>query len=183
MSDATFRLASPDDADNLLVLIERAYRGEESAGRWDSESHILKGPRTSHAEIAGYLSDPDSRFVLAERDDQIIGCALIQKSANSGCANENTAGKGAYFGMFAIDPSIRSAGLGKSLLAECETRARDLWQATAMVMTVISIREELIAWYQRRGYAPTGDRVPFPFSETSGEVRNDFDLVELRKAF
>jgi hypothetical protein len=49
-------------------------------------------------------------------------------------------------------------------------------------MTVINLREKLIEWYQRRGYALTGHRLPFPFTEHSGETTRDFDLVEMKKA-
>lgn len=182
-ADLTFRYADLSDRDALHDLIERAYRGQETAGRWDSESHILKGPRTDAAFIETCINDDDSRFVIAERDGALVGCALIQKAANTECANGESATSDAYFGMFAINPSIRSAGLGRAVLAECERRARDLWNPPGLMMTVISIREQLIEWYQRRGYEPTGARLPFPFSETSGEVRRDFDLVVLRKPF
>lgn len=184
MSSPTFRLALPDDLRTLRDLIERAYRGPETAGQWDSESHLLKGPRTSDAELSGYLTDPDnSRIVVAEQDGRVIGCALIQRRGTNACAPGYSSGAAAYFGMFATDPTIRAAGLGKAVLAEAERQSRDLWNASAMVMTVISVREGLIAWYQRRGYQLTGGRVPFPFDDTTGEVTRDFDLVEMRKEF
>jgi ribosomal protein S18 acetylase RimI-like enzyme len=90
---------------------------------------------------------------------------------------------GCYFGMFATDPSIRAAGLGKEVLAEAEASARRVWGASSMVMTVISVRTALIAWYERRGYRLTGGRAPFPFTAASGETTRDFDLVEMRKDF
>ncbi len=178
MSEPNFRYAAADDRDRLHALIERAYRGEESAGRWDSESHLLRGPRTSPDFIAARIADADSRFVVAETSHTPIGCALIQKSADFDAAPDT-----AFFGMFAIDNAARSIGLGGAMLAECERRSQDLWGSTAMVMTVISLRSELIEWYARRGYGPTGARHPFPFSKTTGELRRDFDLIELRKEF
>ncbi len=183
MTACTFRYGAPSDLLALRELIERAYRNPETAGRWDSESHLLKGPRTSDAELSGYLADADSRFVLALGADGacIIGCCLIQRRGGNACAPGYSSGDAAYFGMFATDPAIRAAGLGKAILAEAERSARDLWSAPAMIMTVISVREALIAWYQRRGYTLTGARTPFPFDDTTGELTRDFDLVELRK--
>jgi ribosomal protein S18 acetylase RimI-like enzyme len=181
MSTPAFRYATVADVDAAVALIERAYRAPETAGRWDSESHLLTGPRTSHAEIAGLVADPHSRLLLAEVDGRMAGCCLLQKRGTTGCTDEKNGADGAYFGMFAIDTGARAAGLGKIILAEAERRVRELWQATAMVMTVINVRTELIAWYERRGYRATGARVPFPFTETSGETTRDFDLVELRK--
>lgn len=201
-----FRIATTADTPVIVALIEAAYRGPETAGQWDSESHLLKGPRTNHTEINALISRPDSRFVVAEEAGRIIGCALIQQldvaAPATGAYPENFAtdapGRapsslhaaagaattpGAYFGMFAIDPGIRAAGLGKLVLAEAEARARHMFDATCMVMTVINVREQLIAWYQRRGYRLTGKRIPFPFTETSGETTRDFDLVEMRKDF
>jgi ribosomal protein S18 acetylase RimI-like enzyme len=180
MPDPSFRFASSDDTDALVALIERAYRGPETAGQWDSESHLLTGPRTSHDEIAGLIARVDSRILVCEHEARIIGCALVQRTD---AEVSGAVVSGAYFGMFATDPAIRAAGLGKLILAEAENSVRGLWNASAMVMTVISVREALIAWYERRGYRLTGARIPFPFSENSGALRRDFDLVELRKDF
>jgi ribosomal protein S18 acetylase RimI-like enzyme len=182
MSAPAFRYATQADVIPIVALIEHAYRAPETAGQWDSESHLLTGPRTSHAEISALIADPASRFLLAETDGRLAGCCLLQKRGATECTDK-TAADGAYFGMFAIDTPVRSAGLGKAILAEAERRVRELWQASAMVMTVINVRTELIAWYQRRGYLLTGARVPFPFTETSGETTRDFDLVEMRKVF
>lgn len=183
MTTPTFRFATQADADAIVGLIERAYRSPDNAGAWDSESHLLRGPRTSHFEVARLIADPDSRFMIAEIDRQLAGCCLIQRRADTECMNSETArsASGAYFGMFAIDPTIRSAGLGKAVLAEAERAVVKLWRSPEMVMTVINLRDKLIEWYQRRGYALTGARIPFPFTEDSGETTRDFDLVEMRK--
>jgi ribosomal protein S18 acetylase RimI-like enzyme len=52
-------------------------------------------------------------------------------------------------------------GLGRLMLNNAETWAREQ-SATAMWMTVIHTRTELIAWYERRGYMRTGHFVEFP---------------------
>ena len=173
-----FHYAVLDDAVSIHGLIERAYRDPDNAGAWNSESHLLKGPRTTLREVEELIASPSSRIVLASRDRRLIGSALIQQTGDTECSIQ---GDAAYFGLFAIDSSTRNGGLGKILLAECERRAAALWKSTAMSLTVISEREALIAWYERRGYRRTGARHPFPFSETTGEVRRDFDLVEMSK--
>lgn len=177
MDAPLFRLAGPADAAPITALIERAYRGPETAGQWDSESHLLRGPRTSIAEIADLLGRADSRFVVAMQAGRMAGCALIQQVA------ADTDPRFCYFGMFATDPACRAEGLGKAVLAESERLARDIFGARHMVMTVINVRTALIAWYERRGYRLTGVHLPFPFTETSGEARRDFDLAEMRKDF
>lgn len=176
MTDPSFRYARQADAPALVELIERAYRGEETAGTWTSEAHLLKGPRTSLREILDLIGREDSRFLIAERDGKIAGCCLLQ-----GLSQPGQRVNAAYFGMFALQPSAQGAGLGKLVIAEAERAIQSLWGANEMVMTVINLRPQLIAWYERRGYALTGATLPFPFSETSGETTRDFHLVEMRK--
>jgi ribosomal protein S18 acetylase RimI-like enzyme len=181
MTDLSFRYAVEADVPPLVALIERAYRSPETAGSWVSEAHLLKGPRTSNAEISDLIAQPDSRFLIAARNGRIAGCCLIQRLGTTECTAGDIGKGSAYFGMFAIDPAIHSTGLGKQILAEAERRVRDLWGASAMVMTVINVRDQLIEYYKRRGYRLTGAAMPFPFTETSGEVTRDFHLVEMKK--
>ena len=180
MTQPTFRFATQADTPALVDLIERAYRGLETAGTWFSEAHLLKGPRTSISDISGLIALADSRFLVAELDGKIAGCCLLQKTKSVDGATGKD-GDAAYFGMFAINPRVNATGLGKTVLAEAERRVRDLWQTRAMVMTVINVRTELIGYYERRGYKLTGARHPFPFNETTGETTQDFDLVEMKK--
>lgn len=165
-----FRQAHHDDVPAVTGLIERAYRGPQAATGWTTESHLLTGPRTRPADVERLVADPASRFVIAERDGVAVGCALVQRRDDD-----------AYFGMFAVDPSQQAGGVGRSLLAACEDTARQLWSARTMVMSVISLRTDLIAWYVRRGYQLTGTSEPFPFHEAPGALRTDFDLVHLSK--
>lgn len=181
MTAPSFRYAVEADATALVALIERAYRSPETEGSWASEAHLLKGPRTSHAEISELIAQSGSRFLVAERGGRIVGCCLIQRLASTECTSGDIGKGSAYFGMFAIDPTDHATGLGKLILTEAERRVRELWRSSSMVMTVISVREQLIEYYKRRGYQLTGAVMPFPFSETSGEVTRDFHLVEMKK--
>jgi hypothetical protein len=49
------------------------------------------------------------------------------------------------------------------VLAEAERLAREDFGCASMRMTVIDCRDELIAFYERRGYRRTGIRKPFPY--------------------
>ena len=165
-----FRYATPGDVGAVAALIERAYRGPDAAKGWTHEADLLTGPRTAESEIADLIADAESRFVLAELDGALRGCALIQKDGEDG-----------YFGMFSVDPATQTVGLGKMLLAACEKAVVAEWRSRALAMVVINLREDLIAWYERRGYTRTGKREPFPFDQAPGALRNDFDLIELKK--
>jgi ribosomal protein S18 acetylase RimI-like enzyme len=87
--------------------------------------------------------------------------------------------------MFAVAPDEQGSGLGKQLLAEAERVARDEWHCRAMRMTVIVQREELIAWYERRGYRRTGEYQPFPYGDERFGVprRDDLRFEVLLKEF
>lgn len=158
------------DAPAIFALIESAYRGDSSRRGWTNEADLIEGDRTSLAEVSGFISQSLSRFVVASEGTQLVGCALIR----------NLDGEG-YFGMFAVNPALQGGGLGKQILSFAEGKARELWGCKSMAMTAISIREELIAFYERRGYRRSGTK-PFPFENEPGVQRRDFHLVVLSKS-
>jgi GNAT superfamily N-acetyltransferase len=170
LDSLSFRLAATADVSAVVELIESAYRGEESLKGWTSEAGFIDGQRTNSQDISGLIDSPDARFVLAFDADKLVGCALVKNEQGQG-----------YFGMFSVRPARQGAGLGKRLLAEAEKTARSLWGCPTMKMTVISIRDELIAFYERRGYRRTGTE-PFPFDKEPGVRRKDFHFVVLTKA-
>ncbi|MEU1303438.1 GNAT family N-acetyltransferase [Streptomyces shenzhenensis] len=150
----TFRDATDADVDTLVALVESAYRGDASRAGWTSEADILDGQRTDPEGVLEVIKSPDSRLLTVWRQDAVVAC----------CQLEHRGGH-AYFGMFAVSPTQQGAGLGKVVLAEAERQARENWAVTEMHMTVISVREDLIAWYERRGYRRTGRMTPFPYGD------------------
>ncbi len=150
----TFRVAAAADVPALVALIESAYRGDASRRGWTTEADILGGQRTDPAGVRAVVESVDSRILMAEVGGELVGCCQLEHR-----------GSHAYFGMFAVRPTIQGAGLGKAILAESERFARAEWDAAEMQMTVISVREDLIAWYLRRGYTRTGEMSPFPYGD------------------
>ena len=146
-----FRDADAGDAPALVALVTSAYRGESSRAGWTTEADLLDGNRIDPDVLRGDIEREHSRVLLASRDGVLLGCAHV--------AIENGAG---YFGMFAVAPLLQAGGIGKAILAEAERVVRDEWQLPVMRMTVIDLREDLIAWYERRGYRRTGIKKPFP---------------------
>jgi ribosomal protein S18 acetylase RimI-like enzyme len=173
VADLTFRTATAADVPAVTALVERAYRGPVAATGWTTETELLTGPRTNEQHVAELAAQPGSRFVLAETDGTLVGSALVQ-------APEAPGGP-AYLGMFAGDPAYQGGGVGRAVVAAAERTVRELWAAPAVRLTVISLRGELIEWYERRGFVRTGRHLPFPFHEASGALRTDFDLAELQK--
>ncbi|MET7650970.1 MULTISPECIES: GNAT family N-acetyltransferase [unclassified Streptomyces] len=161
----TFRDAVDTDVDALVDLIESAYRGDSSRGGWTTEADILQGQRTDPDGVLAVIKAPDSRLLTVEQQGRIVAC----------CQLEHRGGH-AYFGMFAVSPTIQGAGLGRVVMAKAEREARETWGVTEMHMTVISVREDLIAWYERRGYRRTGRMTPFPYGDERFGIPQRDDL-------
>ena len=148
------RLAEADDLPRLHPVIERAYRGDAARGGWTHEADLIEGARTDLATLHAILADERSRLLVVEMEDRLIGCVHIADHGNSV----------AYLGLLCVDPAHQAAGIGRLLLDEGEALAAASFGAERIEMTVIDIRAELIAYYQRRGYLPTGERRDFPIA-------------------
>ncbi len=151
----SFRNAAVADVDAIVALVESAYRGDSSRQGWTTEANMLDGQRTDAADVARLIAHEHSRVLLLTRGSgELRACAHIERQ-----------GEACYFGMFSVNPNEQGGGIGRAMLAEGERIARDEWQCREMQMTVISIRDELIAWYERRGYRRTGIYKPFPYGD------------------
>jgi ribosomal protein S18 acetylase RimI-like enzyme len=139
------------DAPALKELLEAAYRGDSARRGWNHEADILDDERTAPGEVEALLADEAVTILTAHEGAALIGCVAV---TIKGAAL-------AYLGMLCVAPDLQSAGLGRRLLDAAEDHARSQGIA-AMEMTVIDSRDALIAWYERRGYARTGETRPFP---------------------
>ena len=170
-TELAFRAATAADIPAVVALVESAYRGESGLRGWTTESHLLDGQRTDARDVGEAIERPDSLVLLAERDGALVACCHLEKQDGA-----------AYFGMFAVDPSRQTGGVGKQVIAHAEQLARTRWGVDRMRMTVIVQREELIAFYERRGYARTGQFKPFPYGDARfGIPRRDdlrFEVLE-----
>jgi uncharacterized glyoxalase superfamily protein PhnB/GNAT superfamily N-acetyltransferase len=147
----------------VVALVQSAYRGEASRAGWTTEADLLDGQRTDSEEVGGLISKPGSEILLAEAPGELVAsCHLERRSAAT-----------AYFGMFAVRPGRQGGGIGRVVLHEA-ARLAATWGCTELRMTVIRQRTDLIAWYVRRGYRPTGETLPFPYGdERFGRPRRD----------
>ena len=166
----SFRAASPADIPALHALIESAYRGESARQGWTHEADLLGGQRTDVEALAEIIADPAQTLLLMEEAGALVGCVLVAEKA--GPQKE----KRGYLGMLTVSPSLQSGGYGRRLIDAAEQHARD-FGATAMEMTVIKSRRELIDWYIRRGYADTGREEPFPLDDVRYGLPKTRDLV------
>lgn len=166
-----FRFAGPGDVKSVVDLVESAYRGESSRQGWTTEADLLDGQRTDAAQVSSLLGREASVVLLAEEDASPGAGA---EPGLVGCCHLERLGPGtAYFGMFAVSPRRQGGGVGRALVAEAR-RVAARWGCTAMRMTVIRQRQDLISWYRRLGFEPTGETEPFPYGdERFGRPRRD----------
>lgn len=166
-----FREATPADVPAIVALVQSAYRGEPSRAGWTTEADLLDGQRTDADDVRACIAQSGSIVLLAEQAGALVACAHVSAQ-----------GETAWFGMFAVRPTLQGHGVGKAVLAEAERFARATWHATAMRMTVIAQRAELLAFYERRGFVRTGLAKPFPYGEPRfGVPRRDdlrFEILE-----
>lgn len=148
------RSATSADLPALHALIERAYRGESARAGWTHEADLLGGQRTDPAALAELVADPAQHLLVAADGGIVTGCVAVSRRPD---------GRG-YLGLLTVDPALQAAGLGRRLIAAAEAAARG-FGATAMEMTVIARRGELIRYYERRGYVLTGEERPFPLDD------------------
>lgn len=162
----SYRLASKEDINSIVAIVESAYRGDSSRLGWTTEADFIDGQRTDAQEVIEILEKDNQVLILGEEDGQIFASVQLNKSSDH-----------AYLGMFAVDPTMQGKGIGLSLLKYAEEFVQKEWSSQGLRMSVISIREELIAWYARHGYVKTGQITSFPYEEPRYGIPNRDDLV------
>ncbi|WP_046245536.1 GNAT family N-acetyltransferase [Hymenobacter terrenus] len=167
-----FRLttATPADAAHLTLFVNRAYRGETARQGWTSEADLLDGIRIDEAGLREMLALPKAAMLLCLSDEnELLGCFHVQAN-----------GALLYLSMLAVAPTQQGQGVGKFLLRSAEDYGRQHGCAVSR-MTVISVRSELIAYYGRQGYHPTGATEPFPADPRYSIPRQPLHLLVLEK--
>nr|WP_294944478.1 GNAT family N-acetyltransferase [uncultured Mucilaginibacter sp.] len=162
--------ATSADIPELTALINLAYRGETSLKGWTTEANMIGGQRIGADDLAEQLADPDAAILKHTEDDGTI----------TGCVYLKTQGDKVYLGTLTVSPLLQAQGIGRKLLAAGEEYVKSIGIHT-IVMTVITVRHELLAWYERRGYKKTGEIVPLDIPERFGVLKQPLDMFKLEK--
>lgn len=158
-----------DDVPELNRLVNSAYRGESSKQGWTTEADLLDGARSDEALLTEAVVNPQTIFLKYVENGAILGCVRLDLH-----------GQKLYLGMLTVSPTLQGKGIGKELLKAAEQEALRLG-CTAIYMSVISVRAELIAWYERHGYVRTGERKPFITEDARfglAKVPLEFEILE-----
>ena len=167
--------ATDDDLADIAAFVNAAYRGASSRLGWTTEADYLDGQRVDVATLRADLAAQPEAMLLALRDaidGPLLGCVWLEP-AEAGVW---------YLGMLTVRPDLQNRRLGRGLLTEAEGAVRSRG-AQRVRMTVVNIRDALIAWYGRRGYALTGETRPFPYGDERFGLprRSDLCFVVLEK--
>jgi ribosomal protein S18 acetylase RimI-like enzyme len=162
--------ATEADIPALDKLVNSAYRGESSKKGWTTEADLLGGIRTNETNLRAMLQHVNATILKYEEAGQLVGCVYLEQK-----------GDDLYLGMLTVSPTAQANGIGKQLMAAAEQRANDL-HCRAVTMTVITVRHELIAWYERRGYRATGETKPFPNDPNFGLPKQPLEFIVMEKA-
>lgn len=168
--------AAPADLPAIADLVNAAYRGGDQAQSWTHEADYIDGLRTWPEALAQDLAASPAAVLLALRDGAdrpIQGCVWL----------EPCGGDAWYLGLLSVRPELQDRKLGRSLLGEAEAWAA-AHGAGRIRLTVVNLRDTLIAWYQRQGYVLTGETQPFPYDDQrfGRPRRDDLVFVVLEKA-
>jgi len=165
-----YKNAELEDSPTITSLLNRSYRGDSSRSGWTTEADLLSGKRIDETGLLRLLNDPDSLILIARSDETILATIHAHREADT-----------VHFGLFAVEPTLQTKGIGKALLAYAESEAHTRWGIQTAVMEVISHRRELIAYYERRGYQQTGETIPFPESDLWEKKVEQLALIVMRK--
>ena len=164
-------IAEEKNISSLVSLMDSAYRGESSKQGWTSEADLFIGnKRTDDTTLYKLITKPCSVFLKYTNEEGIIeGCVYLHKKESK-----------LYLGMFSVSPAAQGKGIGKKLLAAADEYAKE-HNCNSIYMTVITVRHELIAWYEKHGYQRTGKVLPFPVDERYGTPTQPLEMMVLEK--
>lgn len=158
------------DAESINQLVNSAYRGDSSKQGWTTEADLLDGTRIDEEAVKQLIEKTDTTILKYVEANHILGCVELRQEKGK-----------LYLGMLSVAPNTQGKGIGKKLLHAGEDYAKSIGINT-MIMTVISVRQELIDWYVRHGYQLTGERKPFVVPDTRwGIPKQKLEFVVLEK--
>lgn len=164
-------IAIKQDIPELVALINSAYRGEASKKGWTTEADLLKGElRTDIPTLTTLVDNPHAvvlKYTTAE--DAIAGSVYLHIQE-----------RGLYLGMLTVSPQLQAGGIGRQLLQAAEQFAKEK-NCPCIFMSVISVRHELIDWYERHGYKNSGETKPFPDDNRFGIPTQFLEFIIMEK--
>lgn len=166
--------ATEADYPAVIDLVNVAFRATGAEASWNIEAGILEGQRMNDSLLREDLaSNPEAQLLIhKDKDGSVLGTVWLDPRAD----------RAWYLGLLTIRPALQKQKLGSKLLVAAEEYAKERG-ALAIRMTVLNVRNGLMAWYERRGYRRTGETKPFPYGDGRFGVplRDDLEFVVFEK--
>ncbi|KAM0820325.1 putative N-acetyltransferase domain-containing protein [Seiridium cardinale] len=172
-----FRIATQDDAAKIQELVQSAFRADDSRENWTGDKELSAefraGFRIDIGDIMAKITKPDSAVLMAIDDyGNLVGSVETFKRSS----------ELARISMLAVDQRYQRGGVGRQILVHAEHYCQRTWSIAQMGLNALSTRQELILWYERRGYVRTGETTPFPRLHSAGfKLPEDLCFIELEK--
>jgi ribosomal protein S18 acetylase RimI-like enzyme len=167
----TVSQASIEDVPVLVALINSAYRGEASKKGWTTEADLLTGElRTDIPTLTELMNNPQAVILKYTKADAVISGSVYLKKEE----------RGLYLGLLSVSPLLQASGIGRQLMSAAEQYAKEN-NCPCVFMNVISVRPELIAWYERLGYQMTGETKPLPADTRFGLPSQPLEFAIMQK--
>jgi ribosomal protein S18 acetylase RimI-like enzyme len=169
-------VATDAELDAVVALVNSAYRGDSSRAGWTTEADYLDGQRTDVETLRADLASHPGAVVLVMRekpDGELLGSVWLEPNHDGAW----------HLGMLTVRPTLQSQGLGRTLLREAESFAAGRG-ARQIRLSVFDIRDTLVAWYERQGFRPTGELLPFYYGDAKFGVplRDDLRFMVMEKS-
>ncbi|PRP78927.1 hypothetical protein PROFUN_13303 [Planoprotostelium fungivorum] len=153
-------------------VIHRAYRVPDK-NAWTTETHLVDGERVT---VQGLQDKINHGHVLCaelfEENQRIRLVGTIE------CELEDAHEDEVLIGLFSVEPSYQSKGVGGILMRAAMKYAKEELHKKTAVLWIIETRQELINWYLKLGFVDTKQKVPFVMPHLQ---KSQFQFVIFKK--
>lgn len=171
--EITLLKAESADLPAVAALMNAAFRGTPSDRSWSVETGYISGERTNETLLREELAEGAHLLLVRDAVTSLLqGCVSLRALSPERW----------YLGSLTIHPELQNAGFGRVLLDAAEKYAAQQG-ACEVEMTVVNLRDSLLAWYERRGYVRTGEMRDFPYGDDrfGTPLRDDLQFVVLTR--
>lgn len=174
MKNLSLRIANSSDIQNLVILINQAYRTNNAAS-WTSEEGIVAGARINEEQLLHFLAQKNVRLFVADIQDNpqhgLLGCIGLTFQQDT-----------VEIGTFCVASAWQNQGIGRQLLKYAEMKAQEICiNLKCYEMFVLDARSELIEYYERCGYVKTAYIENYPVNANVGIPLIDLKLQQMKK--
>ena len=174
MKNLSLRTANSSDIQNLVILINQAYRTNNAAS-WTSEQGIVAGARINEQQLLHFLAQKNVRLFIADIQDNpqqgLLGCIGLTFQQDT-----------VEIGTVCVAAAWQNQGIGRQMLKYAEMQAQEICaNLKCYEMFVLDARFELIEYYERCGYVKTAYIENYPIHANVGIPLIDLKLQQMKK--